>query len=367
MLKFVKEFLDLEAAGGLVLILAAVLALFLANSAFAPHYEALLTPASHLVVNDGLMTVFFLMVTLEIKREMQGGVLSTCSQALFPVATALGGVIVPVLIYLWFNTGTENARGWAIPSATDIAFSLGVLSLFGKRIPYALTVFLMTLAVLDDLVAILIIAVFYSGTLAYGALTLAGVCTTLLFVLNRRNLKTPLPYFIIGFFLWLVVLQSGVHATMAGVILGALMPRGERVLEKIHPWVAFCILPLFAFANAGISLADLSTERLFNPLPLGIMAGLFFGKPIGIAIVAAVLIMTRQARLPENASWLEFSAVSILAGIGFTMSLFIGDLAFGRSAAQMFDMKLGVVLGSLLSAIAGCMLMVLAIQRKRYT
>jgi len=350
-----------------MLILATVLALFAANSGFAPYYATLLSPVTHLVVNDGLMTVFFLMVTLEIKREIRNGVLSTRSQAFFPVATALGGVAVPALIYLWFNAGTENARGWAIPSATDIAFSLGVLSLFGKRVPHALTIFLMVLAVLDDLAAILIIAIFYSHALAYDALAFAGICTVLLFLLKYRNGKTPLPYFIVGFFLWLAVLQSGVHATMAGVILGVLMPRSERVLEKIHPWVAFGIMPFFAFVNAGIPLTDLSTERLFNPLPLGIMAGLFFGKPIGIAIVAAVLIITRQASLPKGASWPEFYAVSILAGIGFTMSLFIGDLAFGRSAANMLDLKLGVMFGSLLSAIVGCVLMVVAIQRKRYT
>jgi NhaA family Na+:H+ antiporter len=326
------------------------------------------------LVNDGLMAIFFFMVGLEIKREILEGELSTRAKALFPVATAIGGVAAPALIYLWFNAGTEAARGWAVPSATDIAFSLGVLSLFGSRVPYALKIFLMALAVIDDLIAILIIALFYTSDLSLGAIAAAVVCTALLYALNRRNIKSLLPYALIGFALWLAVFYSGVHATMAGVILGLMLPMqtknpttismGERVLECIHPYVSYGIMPLFAFVNAGVVIHNLQLSQLTNALPLGIALGLLLGKPIGIMSVAALLIMLRKSLLPLGTNWQQFFAVSILAGIGFTMSLFIGNLAFGVNQSMIIEMKLGVMSGSFLSAILGCAMMAFAIKRR---
>lgn len=379
MLKFVKNFLDLEASGGLVLLAVTVFALFCANTGPLSIYYETYVSASHTVhflVNDGLMTIFFLMVGLEIKREMIEGELSTRAKAFFPVATAIGGVVAPAIIFWWFNAGLESSRGWAVASATDIAFSLGVLSLFGSAIPHSLKIFLMALAVIDDLIAILIIALFYTSNLSVAALIVALLCAALLHALNRKGVKKPLPYLVIGFFLWLAVFYSGVHATMAGVILGLMMPMrtknpdaismGERVLERIHPYVSYGIMPLFAFTNAGIAIHNLQLEDVMKPLPLGIIFGLFFGKQIGIALVAWLLVVTRKAQLPKNTGWIMFYSVSILAGIGFTMSLFIGNLAFGGNITLILDMKLGVMLGSLLSAIAGCALMAIAIQRKTF-
>jgi NhaA family Na+:H+ antiporter len=376
MIKFVKRFLELEAAGGLVLMAAAALALLCANTApLSSYYDTYIASshAVHFVVNDGLMAIFFFMVGLEIKREILEGELSTRAKALFPVATAIGGVAVPALIYLWFNAGTEAERGWAIPSATDIAFSLGILSLFGSRVPYGLKIFLMALAVIDDLIAILIIAVFYTSQLSFSAIAAAVFCTALLYVLNRRNVKSLLPYVLIGFALWLAVLYSGVHATMAGVILGLTLPMqtknpttismGERVLECIHPYVSYGIMPLFAFVNAGVILHGLQPSQLTNTVPLGIVLGLFFGKQAGIMGMAFILYVLKKSQLPEGANWLQFYAVSILAGIGFTMSLFIGNLAFGTNQAIILDMKLGVMAGSVISAIAGCLMMLFAIKR----
>jgi NhaA family Na+:H+ antiporter len=413
MLRFVRKFLELEAAGGLVLMAAAVLALFLANSPLAPYYMAFVgwhpelafldltfSLSPHFLINDGLMAVFFFMVGLEIKREIIDGELSTHSKALFPVLTALGGVIIPALVFLYFNAGTENERGWAIASATDIAFSLGILSLFGRRVPPALTVFLMALAVIDDLAAIIIIALFYSGPINFSALAAVGMCVLLLLALNRGRVFSPWPYVIIGFFLWMAVLNSGVHATMAGVILGMMIPMrtkiprrmsfrdkmlhvligklsprrmrgpdllslGEHMLQSIHPWVAFGIMPLFAFTNSGIDMQNLHISQVINPLPIGIIAGLFFGKQFGIAGIAWLLVKFRLAQLPKDTNWMEFYAVSVLAGIGFTMSLFIGDLAFSAGSEQTLEMKLGIIFGSLFSTIMGCAIMAFAIQARR--
>jgi NhaA family Na+:H+ antiporter len=366
-LKSIKQFLELEAVSGLILVAAAALALFLANSSFAPYYEAVFDKHTHFLVNDGLMAIFFLMIGLEIKREIVDGELSTGAKALFPIATALGGVIAPALIFLIFNISTENARGWAIPCATDIAFSLGVLALFGSRVPYSLKIFLMALAVIDDLAAILIIAVFYTSELSFIALALAAVCITVLFIFNRRGVQKLWPYLWVGFFLWLAVLASGVHATIAGVILGLMLPMrmNPRVVERIHPFVSYGIMPLFAFANAGVAMQNLQLDYVMKPLPLGIILGLFLGKQLGIGLVAAALVVLRKARLPEGVNWLQFYAVSVLAGIGFTMSLFIGDLAFSGKLALLFYMKIGVLLGSLFSAVVGCALMAIAIQPTR--
>lgn len=388
MLHFVKRFLQLEAAGGLVLMASAAFALYLANSPFSSFYDGFLawdmeinigglflsSPLS-LVVNDGLMTIFFFMVALEIKREMIEGELSTRAKALFPVATALGGVALPAVFYLALNAGTDGARGWAIASATDIAFSLGVLSLFGSRVPSSLKIFLMALAVIDDLVAILIIALFYTNHLETSALIMAAVCTLVLLGLNRSGVERAWPYIFVGILLWVAVHHSGVHATMAGVVLGMLIPMkkkdsderpmGIAMMEKVHPWVAFGIMPLFGFVNAGISLSGLTLEHLAHPVSAGIVAGLFFGKQLGIAGTAAFLVFTRLASLPEQSSWRQFYAVSILAGIGFTMSLFIGELAFDGSIEKALVMKLGIIIGSLLSAVIGCVLMAIAVQTKQ--
>lgn len=377
MVLFLKRFLALEAAGGLVLMAAAVLAMLAANSSMAGSYavffnapirieDITLAPFS-LWINDGLMVVFFFMVGLEIKREILHGELSTRSKAILPVMTALGGVAVPAIIYLWFNAGTEAERGWAIPSATDIAFSLGILSLFGSRVPAALKIFLMALAVIDDLAAVIIIALFYTASLDFMALSIAAGFVVALYVLNTLDSKKIMYYIILGMGLWLSVLHSGVHATIAGVVLAFMIPGslGEKIIDKIHGLVVFGIMPLFAFANAGVPMQNLHSSQLINPLPLGIILGLFLGKQIGIVLTAFVLNKLRLASLPSGVNWLEFYAVSILAGVGFTMSLFIGDLAFHTAREQIMEMKLGILAGSLLSAVIGCALMAIAIQTRR--
>jgi Na+:H+ antiporter, NhaA family len=366
MLQFINIFQELEASSGLMLLAAAALAMIIANSPLAGAYAVFFhSPAAIMSINDGLMAVFFLMVGLEIKREMISGELSTRAKAIFPVVTALGGVIFPAVIYLWFNAGSENARGWAIASATDIAFSLGILSLFGSRVAPSLKIFLLALAVIDDLIAVLIIATFYTDAIHGGALLAAFACAGILYVMNRRGVTRIAPYMAMGLLLWFAVLYSGVHATVAGVVLGALIPAslGEKIIEAMHSWVAFCIMPLFAFANAGISMQNLQGSHVMNPLSLGIIGGLFFGKQFGIAICAKLLVATRLARLPEGTGWLEFYAVALFAGIGFTMSLFIGGLAFA-GAQTLMDMKFGVIGGSLLSAMGGCALMAIALKRK---
>lgn len=362
---FIVKFLKLESAGGLLLVAVSALAVILANSPLAPDYHAWVTPYVH-GINDGLMAIFFLMVGLEIKREVLEGELSTRAQAFLPVAAAIGGVALPAFIYILYNTGTENLRGWAIPSATDIAFSLGVLSLFGKRVPVSLKIFLMALAVIDDLAAVIIIAVFYTSQLVPGALMLALACVILLAKCNRDGVSRPWPYLGLGLVLWLAVLQSGIHATIAGVVLGMLVPMGlgKRMIERMHPFVAFLIVPLFAFANAGVSLAGITMEKLGHPLVMGIAFGLFFGKQLGIASVVWLLKHFKLARLPEGASWLEFYAVSILAGIGFTMSLFIAGLAF-TDMETLLHAKVGILIGSLLSAIMGCLTMAIAIRKRQ--
>jgi NhaA family Na+:H+ antiporter len=371
-----RLFLESEAAGGLVLLGAAVLALVAANSPFAPAYfGALKTDVLGLSVlhwiNDALMAVFFLLVGLEIKREMLDGQLSTWPRRALPSIAAAGGMIVPALIYIGFNVSTpETLRGWAIPSATDIAFALGVLSLLGRRVPVSLKVFLTALAILDDLGAVAIIAVFYTADLSLPMLALSGLTLSLLAVLNWRGVERLTPYVVLGAVLWFFVFTSGVHATIAGVALAGTIPlqrtpaRPEasgcaliRLEHALQPWVAFLIVPIFGFANAGVSFAGTSASALLGSVPLGVALGLFLGKQLGVFAFAWAAIRMRWAAVPACATWAQLYGVSILCGIGFTMSLFIGLLAFPISAEIQDAVKIGVLAGSLASSIVGAALL----------
>lgn len=371
-----KAFLQHEAAGGVVLLIAAVLGLVLQNSVLSWLYDALLeTPLTIRVgalmidkplllwINDGLMAIFFFLVGLEIKRELVVGELSTPKQASLPVIAALGGMLVPALIYSSINwTDNTALHGWAIPAATDIAFAVGVLALLGPRIPPALKVFLLALAIIDDLGAIVIIAFFYTSDLSLAALALAGVGIAALVVLNRRGVTAIAPYALVGLFIWLCVLKSGVHATLSGVVTALAVPltarpgdkRGtlERLEEALGPWVTFGVLPLFAFANAGVSLAGMTLAKVFSAIPMGIALGLFIGKPIGIFSFSLAAIGLKVAGKPEGSTWPQVFGVAILGGIGFTMSLFIGMLAF-VDAERAAEIRIGVLLGSIASAVAG--------------
>jgi Na+:H+ antiporter, NhaA family len=365
-----QRFAEREASGGLALMASAALGLITANSALAGPYSALLhTKVADLDllhwINDGLMALFFLLVGLEIKRELRAGELETWPRRALPLAAALGGMIVPALLFLAINWHTpETWRGWAIPTATDIAFALGVLSLLGSRIPHALKVFLTSLAIIDDLGAILIIAVFYASSLSFPALGAALLIAATLFGLNAVGVLRLAPYLVLGVMLWAAMLFSGIHATLAGVVLALAIPLGspgadeapgsplQRLEDSLGSWVAFLVLPVFAFANAGVSLAGASLEMLLAPLPLGIVAGLFFGKQIGIMAAVFAAIRTGLARLPVGASWHAIYGVALLCGIGFTMSLFIGLLAFTDGEREVTT-KIAVLAGSLLSALAG--------------
>ena len=371
-----RTFLDNEASGGLVLVGAAALALVVANSPLSgAYFDALQSYALGLSVlhwiNYALMAVFFLLVGLEIKREMLDGQLSTWPRRALPGIAALGGMIVPAVIYLAFNVGPNgHPRGWAIPSATDIAFALGVLSLLGPRVPISLKVFLTALAILDDLGAVLIIAVFYTSELNLYALGGAIFVLGLLQGLNRAGFTDLKPYLLLGVVLWFLVLMSGVHATLAGVALALTIPlrvtpgRPEDATSPLHilehslqPWVAFLIIPIFGFANAGISFAGMSLSSLQNPVPLGVALGLFVGKQVGVFAFAWAAIKTGLADLPANATWPQLYGVALLCGIGFTISLFIGLLAFPTSADLQDATKLGVLLGSILSGLIGAALL----------
>ncbi len=362
--------------------LMAVAALLLANSPFASIYDGFLEMPLQirvgaldiakpllLWVNDGLMAVFFFMIGLEIKREVLTGHLSSPSQVVLPGIAAMAGIAVPAFLYFWLNQHDAVAvKGWAIPSATDIAFALGVLSLFGNRIPLSLKLFLLSVAIFDDLGAILIIALFYSSELSVLSLIVACTGLTLLFVLNRLSVRRQAAYIVVGIVVWIAVLKSGVHATLAGFAIAWFIPLklknhdGHPMLEHLEysltPWVSFAILPLFAFANAGVSLTGVSMSALLTPIPLGIAAGLFIGKQVGIFGACWLAIKLGLAKLPDRATWMQFYAVTVLCGIGFTMSLFIGSLAFEtQSAAYMVDIKLGVLIGSLCSTIVGSVLL----------
>jgi len=378
-----REFLDSGAAGGVVLMGAAALALFVANSPLAgTYFAALHTPLGGLDllhwINDGLMAVFFLYVGLEIKREFLDGQLSTWGNRALPCIAAAGGAIVPGLVYAAFNAGQpDTLRGWAIPTATDIAFALGVLSLLGSRVPTSLKVFLATLAIVDDLAAVLIIAVFYTAELNLAALAGAALATAVLVGLNLLKVRRIAAYLVVGAALWWMVLLSGVHATVAGVVLAMTVPlvrtRGgrdhpnsplHRLEHAASPWVTFLIVPVFGFANAGVSFAGLSPSVMLDPVTLGIALGLFVGKQAGVFLAAWLAIRTGLARLPVAASWSQVYGVSMLCGIGFTMSLFIGLLAFPSEGTQD-AVKIGVLLGSLASALCGAALLAIAPRRKR--
>jgi NhaA family Na+:H+ antiporter len=368
------RFINHEATAGLILVLAAAAALIVTNMGYAEQYENFLAlPVSvhigpigldkHLIhwINDGLMAIFFFLVGLEIKREVLQGNLSSREQVTLPAIAALGGMAAPALIYVFFNWGnSETLGGWAIPAATDIAFALGVLALIGSRAPLSLKVFLLTLATLDDLGAIIIIAIFYASDLSLIGLGLAGAALACLVLLSRLRVGRTAPYVFFGIAMWVFVLKSGVHATLAGVVLAMTIPLfredGSNFIhaleEGLHPYVKFLILPLFAFANAGIPLAGLSMDSLTSPLPLGIAAGLVLGKPLGIIVAVTACVSLGFAHLPERATWVHMIGVGCLAGIGFTMSLFIGTLAFD-SPVQIDAVRVGVIAGSIISTILG--------------
>ena len=378
-----KWFFKLEAASGLILLIAAIFALLVSNSNFNEIYFKTLEKylfigindfglklSIHHWINDALMAIFFFFVTLEIKREFIQGELSNVKQALLPIIAAVGGMVVPALFYVVINyENPETINGWAIPSATDIAFSLGILSLLGSRVPISLKVFLTALAIIDDLGAILIIAFFYSGDLSVPYLSLILISYILLLVLNKFSIKTFTPYLLIGLCMWYFTYKSGIHATIAGVLLATTIPHRlkehdfsllVKIEHGISPYVAFIIMPIFAFANAGVSLEGLSLSSLLSPVPLGILLGLFFGKQIGVLLFSYVSVKVKFADMPNNANWLSIYGVSILTGIGFTMSLFVGNLAFAENTQYIEGVKIGVLSGSLLSTIFGYMLLLIS-------
>ncbi|WP_409319125.1 Na+/H+ antiporter NhaA [Pseudomonas sp. KCJK9016] len=371
------RFFQLEAASGLLLIAAAILALIINNSPLSWLYSGLLdTPVVAQIgalkiakplllwINDGLMALFFLLIGLEVKREVLDGQLSKPSQIVLPGAAAIGGMLVPALIYWFLNRDNPAALdGWAIPTATDIAFALGVLALLGKRVPVSLKLFLMTLAIIDDLGAIVIIAIFYSGELSTLSLGLAAACIAALVAMNRLGVVKLGPYMIIGLILWVCVLKSGVHATLAGVTLAFCIPLRTKNAEPspllslehaLHPWVAYGILPLFAFANAGLSLTGVTAESFTHHVPMGIAVGLLLGKTIGVFGLTWLTVKTGIAALPQNANWGQVLGVAILCGIGFTMSLFVGSLAFVPGASEYAGMdRMGILTGSVFAALIG--------------
>jgi len=377
MLAPIREFLKLESSGGILLVGAAILALVFANTPLDNVYRELIRmPVAIRVgpleiakplllwVNDGLMAVFFFLVGLELKREVREGELSDWRKVVLPAAGAIGGMAVPALLYIGFNSGNADAlRGWAIPAATDIAFALGILGLLGSRVPTGLKVFLVSLAIFDDLAAILIIAFFYTNKLSVVALAVGAACLAVLLLLNRRGVVAIVPYLFVGLVMWVAVLKSGVHATLAGVLLALFIPLHDRAdpvrsplreLEHdLHPSVAYVILPLFAFANAGVNLGSAGASVL-HPVPLGIAIGLFLGKQLGVFGACWLAIRLGFAKLPEGVDWRRLYGAALLCGVGFTMSLFIATLAFEGGAAEYLGMdRLGILSGSLLSAVAG--------------
>ena len=371
-----KWFFKLEAASGLLLLFTAIIALILSNSNFSEDYFNILN--LHFIIgtknigldmslihwiNDALMAIFFFVVTLEIKREFLQGELSKPKQALLPIIGAIGGMVVPALVYIYINFETSSTlKGWAIPSATDIAFSIGVLSLLGSRVPISLKVFLTALAIIDDLGAIIIIAFFYSSELNYTFLLMMLFFFIILLALNKLNIKKFTPYLVVGIFLWYFTHGSGIHATISGVLLALTIPHRKNVKDfslllklehYLSPYVAFGIMPLFALANAGVSVTNLTFSTLLNPVPLGIVCGLFFGKQIGVFVFSYLSIKLKFAEMPSNSNWSKFYGVGILTGIGFTMSLFVGNLAFVNDIQHVDGVKIGVLAGSFLSTIIG--------------
>ena len=382
-----RWFFKLEASSGLLLLIAAVIALIVSNTNLSDYYFNTLN--THILIgtknfgldlsivhwiNDALMAVFFFVVTLEIKREFIQGELSKPKQALLPIIGAVGGMALPALIYVIINFETGyTLRGWAIPSATDIAFSIGVLSLLGSRIPISLKVFLTALAIIDDLGAIIIIAFFYSAELQYIYLLLMLASFIALLVLNKLGVKKFLPYLLIGLFLWYFTHGSGIHSTISGVLLATTIPhKGDtkdhslllKLEHMLSPYVAFGIMPLFALANAGVVLDNISVNTILEPVPLGILCGLFFGKQIGVFLFSFLSIKLKLAEMPSNSNWVKFYGVGILTGIGFTMSLFIGNLAFADYSNNLDGVKIGVLTGSLLSAAVGYFMLLIVSKKK---
>jgi Na+:H+ antiporter, NhaA family len=386
----ISDFLKLESAGGLLLVAAAGLALICSNSPLRHLYDDLLKIPVEvrfgsfaiakpllLWINDGLMAIFFLLVGLEVKREVLEGELSTPAQVLLPVIAGSGGMAVPAFIYLLFNHGNSAAmNGWAIPTATDIAFALGILSLLGTRVPMSLKIFLTAVAIADDLGAIVIIALFYTAELSREMLLFAAVAIAALITLNLLKITRIAAYAIVGAILWVLVLKSGVHATLAGVAIAFAVPlkmkdaQGHAPLHRLehslHPWVAFGVLPIFAFANAGVSFAGVTLTALVDPLPLGIAAGLFVGKLVGVYGASAMLVRFGLASFPEGANWRQLVGVAALCGVGFTMSLFIGSLAF-EGPEYSTPLRLGVIAGSTVSGVTGYLFLRFASSHSRTT
>jgi len=377
-----KWFFKLEAASGLVLLISAIIALIISNSSYDSIYFNTLNKYIFIGIknfgiklsvlhwiNDALMAIFFFFVTLEIKREFIQGELSSRKQAILPIIAAVGGMLVPALIYIFINLKTpETLTGWAIPSATDIAFSIGILSLLGSRVPLSLKVFLTALAIIDDLGAIIIIAFFYTSDLSIKYLGLIIITFIILIMLNRFGVKKFLPYLVVGLCLWFFTHESGIHATIAGVLLAISIPHRNKehdfsllvkIEHRISLYVAYFIMPLFAFANAGVSLAGITFSSLLSPVPLGILLGLFIGKQVGVFIFSYGSIKLGIAQMPTNSNWVNLYGVGILTGIGFTMSLFIGNLAFAENTQYIDGVKIGVLAGSLLSTLIGYFLLLI--------
>jgi NhaA family Na+:H+ antiporter len=385
----IKEFINRESSAGVLLIVVTILALILQNSALSTLYTGFLHTHVEmrfgdlqiakpllLWVNDGLMAIFFFYIGLEVKREVMEGHLSTLSQITLPGIAAVGGMLIPALVFIMFNRGEEFAmNGWAIPTATDIAFALGILSLLGNRVPVSLKIFLMALAIIDDLGAIVIIALFYTSELSTLSIMISASALIVLFIMNRLNVARQAAYIIVGIILWISVLKSGVHATLAGVALAFLIPlyskndKGEifsmskQMEHGLHYWVAFFILPLFAFVNAGVDLRSISMEEMAGPVPLGIMAGLFIGKQIGVFGFSWLAIKLGIASLPKDATWLTLYGVSVLTGIGFTMSLFVDTLAYNDTQLYHYADKLAILIASLISGLLGYFILKIATKK----
>ncbi|WP_072669451.1 Na+/H+ antiporter NhaA [Vibrio injensis] len=381
MIRMIRSFFKTEAVGGVLLVMAAIAAMLIANSPVNELYQHALhayvfgMSLSHWV-NDGLMAIFFLLIGLEVKRELIEGSLKSKEQALFPAIAALGGMLAPALVYTWFNSADPTAsQGWAIPAATDIAFALGIMALLGNRVPVSLKAFLLALAIIDDLGVIIIIALFYTSELSSLALGLGLLTAGGLYLLNRYNVTSLPPYLILGAILWFAVLQSGIHATLAGVMIGFAIPlRGKQAgsssplkhLEhRLHPWSTFAILPLFAFVNAGISLEGISLAGLTSTLPVGVALGLFVGKPLGIFTFSWISVKLGMTKLPEGIDTRHIFAVSVLCGIGFTMSIFISSLAFGHAHLILDNYaRLGILIGSTAAALAGYIMLRATLPKK---
>ena len=381
--EFIQEFINKESSAGILLIFVTILALILQNTFMSTFYTSFLHThveirfgdlqiAKPLIlwVNDGLMAVFFFLIGLEVKREVKEGHLSSLSQITLPGIAAVGGMLVPALVFIAFNRGESFAmNGWAIPTATDIAFALGILSLLGNRVPLSLKIFLMALAIIDDLGAIVIIALFYTSELSTLSISIASISLLVLFIMNRMDVAIKSAYILVGIVLWVSVLKSGVHATLAGVALAFMIPLSSKDKEgktfsmakemehDLHYWVAFMILPLFAFVNAGVDLKGISMEEMAGPVPLGIMLGLFVGKQVGVFGFSWLAIKMGIASLPKESNWTLLYGVSVLTGIGFTMSLFVDSLAYNDTQIYHYADKLAILLGSFLSAIVGYLIL----------